>query len=349
MEQPDYCWKQIFERLPTHLLNSGDWKTAEKYLCDLQFCADKCHANLLGDLFKNFKESIKHKGHRDAFSDYYNFLRASAHVFRKVPGTLVQRVLLQQALNCNDGSKARKDAIISLRSTEDIAYFEWLNRPTTRAPCQSIYSYPNNHIWVSDFSWDAKYLAFGCSDNLVHIIESENGDEVLTMEGHSDDIAFVKFNPKQKGNELVTVASCRPQERERSYSLNVANGSKLQVYDTEQFVMDMKFCPKGEQLAIVCNKSFCKILKKSSKSLIYEERIMYNLAASCCTFTLDTNLIIIGMEHVASHDSEDDEGASCESPSEMCIFEAAQSSEENKRPIIFRMQSVRLDIQKTKV
>ena len=332
----DFSWKQILRRLPIHLLNCSDSQKAEAVLCDLEFCAHKCHANLLGDLLYNFRQSVASGGQKqpNSFNDYHCFLNASAHVLRRTSNALTERMLLQQAFNSYDGSKAQSDAEGALSASKKMAYFEWLNRPRTRSPCHSIYTYPDNHIWVGDFSRDAKYIAFGCSDCLVHVIESENGDEVMTMEGHTDDVTFLRFNPKHEANELVTIASCRPYRKGNDLIVwNIVNGSKIQIYDTLDFVTDMKFSPSGEQLAIVCSKSFCKILTKSAKTLMYEESTVFNVPASCCTFTTANDFIVIGT-NLPVRDNSDNEGV--ETPTytkEIYLFEAVSALEGKKRSL----------------
>lgn len=141
-------WAQVLRRLPIHLLHSGNKSSLEKHLCNLDFCIQKCKSNLLGELLFNFRESIatfnlNNGNNNRRLNDYQSFLQASAHVIRRTPTHLIERILLQQAINSYDNSVARKDALQKVDANEKHFYFEWLNRSITLPGCQAIVSIKN--------------------------------------------------------------------------------------------------------------------------------------------------------------------------------------------------------------
>lgn len=146
----------------------------------------------------------------------------------------------------------------------------------------SQYSFPEIQIWVGDFSNDGKYIAYGSSDYMVHILLESDSNEVLTLEGHTDDISFCVFNPNVANKyELITIASCRPYRKGNDLIVwSIEDGSKRQIYDTVEYCVDCKFDSTGKMLAIVGNKMFCKILTKSLTD--YEEHLVFDVPGSNC-------------------------------------------------------------------
>ena len=244
-------------------------------------------------------------------SDYQSFLEASAHVIRRTPTHLIEQIVLQQAINSYDISFARKDALEKINNNNnEKCFFDWLNRSITLPGCQAIYSFPETQIWVGDFSNDGKYIAYGSSDNMVHVLLESDSNETLTLEGHTDDISFCVFNPN-KGNkfELITIASCRPYRKGNDLIVwSIEDGSKRQIYDTLEYCVDCKFDNTGNMLAIVGNKMFCKILTKLETD--YEEHLVFEVPGSnCCVFTDASTHFLIGTLPTNRYisDSDDEE------------------------------------------
>ena len=328
-------WHQILRRLPIHLLNCGDPQEIQSLLCNLDFCADKCKAQLLGDLIFNFKQTISKYASQgninSMLKDYQSLLQASAHILRLTPSHLVEKMILQQAANSHDTSHARREAMSKLKTKSGSGYFAWSNRSKVLSSCKAIYAYPQTKIWVGDFSpEDGKHIAYGASDTMIHIFDIESGDEIMTLAGHTDDISFCLYNPCGS-QELITVAPCKPYRKGNDLIVwSTKSGSKIQIFDTIAYCTDCKFSPDGTMLAIVGHKVFCQILQKDPDTLLYVETAKYCVAgATCCTFTSSCDNLIVGTvstERYVDSDSEEEESKSKKTPIFVYIFSTSVGS-----------------------
>jgi len=45
------------------------------------------------------------------------------------------------------------------------------------------------------FSPDGKYIAIACSNGTIKIVDNETGKLIHSLEGHTDQVSIVEFNP----------------------------------------------------------------------------------------------------------------------------------------------------------
>lgn len=96
---------------------------------------------------------------------------------------------------------------------------------------------------------DGSLLAYGTyADHAVHLIDLESGEEIGTLEGHSNVVTALTFSPD--GTLLASAGTTGLDPRDSSVRVwEVASGTELAVFDTGTGARELAFSADGSLLA----------------------------------------------------------------------------------------------------
>lgn len=255
----------------------------------MAFCRLKCETGLFGELLndcRRFALAVKERARAGRIGggvdpqrvgDWSEFYQANAHVVRMFCAVQARaascdgvqhaislaHVLAQQAANTRGSSAAFAPGAGG--SGEVV----WANKPERVPSVESVVQMPRG-IWVwvaasnlarggtksSRSSADPHNpvkLALGCSDRLVHVLDYDSGDELVTLQGHTGELSHVLFGGAAGGEGkigadfLVSVAPTKPHSRDNEVIVwDAGSGQKKQILCARGSCLSCAFSPDSK-------------------------------------------------------------------------------------------------------
>jgi WD40 repeat protein len=234
--------RQVLCRLPQHLCSSGNEARLVHILCSLNFCEQKFAAGLAAELIEDFNRF------RSAFSftsqevkDFSDFVRASMHILAEHPS-----LIWQEAENQPDASAVYNFQQPVEKTSTGMRQVKWVNKPQQRSACVGTQLIPGP-VWALSFSPQGDFVAIAGSDELVHVLNTSNGDEVCALSGHSDDAQLVMFDPTN-ANCLITISS------KELFVWDVQSAQVTQTAELNGFALCMDWSiTNSSHVCVMCN------------------------------------------------------------------------------------------------
>ena len=109
------------------------------------------------------------------------------------------------------------------------------------------------------FSSDSKFIASGSKDKTIKIWQVDTGKEIMTFEGHSDDITSVAINAD---NTILASGS-----KDKTLKLwAFASGKLISTINHDTKIKAVAFSPDRQILATGCNAGNIRLFKPRSRS-----------------------------------------------------------------------------------
>ncbi|CAD7974067.1 unnamed protein product [Amoebophrya sp. A25] len=223
---------------------------------NMRFLVEKSLNGLFGEFLLEFRKfriatKIGEDGNlsSNTLRDFNEWYQGNAHVMRlfiKTKSLELCHVVRQQIANTRDDSEVlatcrgskegdkKADTTKTIKTTSGATpsrtrgpvFLNWRNKPQLRPEIEQVLQQPNGvWVWTAAVSPKNQYIALGCSDRLIHVLDFVSFDETLTLFGHTGELSHCAF---VTNTILVTVAGCRPYRKENEIILwDVTKGSKL--------------------------------------------------------------------------------------------------------------------------
>ncbi|MEO0837242.1 MAG: hypothetical protein AAFY16_15050, partial [Cyanobacteria bacterium J06642_3] len=113
-------------------------------------------------------------------------------------------------------------------------------------------------VYSIAFSRDSKLIASGSKDKTIKIWQVDTGNEIATLEGHSDDITSVAISAD---NEILASGS-----KDKTLKLwKLDTGELVSTIDHGETIQTVSFSPNSNMLATACKKGNIRLFQPRSK------------------------------------------------------------------------------------
>ncbi len=233
--------------LPHHLVEGSLWKDLQELLTGIDFLESKCAAGMTYELISDYQEAIcatAAAGAREECSileEFGRFIRSQAHRLTGDPGSL-----FPLAISLPDHSAPAR---LWNHEKQKRIWIEWINKPQDADPCRMTLISQASEARGCCFSPDGTRILARLSntpsawEGLLKIWNSETGEELLVLKGHSTSTSACCYSPDGK---QVLSAGVRDQQMK---IWNAETGEEIRTIGSHRWgVLCCDYSPDGKQI-----------------------------------------------------------------------------------------------------